>query len=116
MSRIHNLVASKAEGYQKLAQKIYYLMPRMSSHQVQPSEGGGFLIADVYSCHLVGNRQMLSIGGIDATESQGNDSVDPAAQGLQIFDLTEMRWSHQYDAGAAPYQSPQVIKDWYLEQ
>lgn len=57
---------------------------------------------------------MLSIGGLDPNDANlGSTSKDPIAQGLQIFDLTEMRWTSGYDAGAAPYQSPKVVKDWY---
>ncbi|KAL9602700.1 MAG: hypothetical protein Q9219_001690 [cf. Caloplaca sp. 3 TL-2023] len=40
---------------------------------------------------------------------------DPATHGLQIFDMTEMRWSDSYDANAVSYTTPQVVKDWYAE-
>lgn len=65
-------------------------------------------------CQVVGNRQMLSIGGLDAnTVNDGKDLIDPIAQGLEIFDLTEMTWSSQYDANALPYTTPKVVKDYY---
>jgi len=67
-----------------------------------------------HTCNVVGNRQMLSIGGIDPNDANHvSISKDPIAQGLQVFDLTNMRWTSGYDAGAAPYQSPKVVKDWY---
>ena len=57
---------------------------------------------------------MLSIGGIDPNDANlGVISKDPIAQGLQVFDLTDMKWTSTYNAGAAPYQSPKVVKDWY---
>lgn len=67
-----------------------------------------------HTCQVVGKRQMLSIGGWDSLDANnGNMSVDPMAQGLEISDLTEMRWSSSYNAEAPPYKTPQVIKDWY---
>ena len=57
---------------------------------------------------------MLSIGGLDATYiNNASKLVDPIPQGLEIFDLTKMTWSNQYDANAAPYKTPQVVKDFY---
>lgn len=57
---------------------------------------------------------MLSIGGIDANiVNNGSLLTDPMSQGLEIFDLTEMAWSSQYDANAAPYMTPQFIKEFY---
>jgi hypothetical protein len=67
-----------------------------------------------HTCEIVGNRQMLSIGGTDPNDANvGQLTKDPMAQGLQIFDLTRMAWTSGYDANAPPYQSPQVVKDWY---
>ena len=62
------------------------------------------------SCVAVGGRQVLSIGGTAGLE--WNDK-DPAPQGLQLFDMTEMKWKDSYDADAAPYERPAAIKTWY---
>ena len=65
-------------------------------------------------CHVVGNSQMLSIGGQDATYiNNASKLIDPIPQGLEVFDLIKMTWGDQYDVNAAPYKSPQVIKDYY---
>ena len=57
---------------------------------------------------------MLSVGGFNPLDiNEGIMSIDPIPQGLQIFDLTEMTWGSKYDANAAPYATPQVIKAWY---
>lgn len=57
---------------------------------------------------------MLSIGGFNPLDANKDaTSTDPMPQGLQIFDLTEMTWSSKYDANAAPYTTPQVVKAWY---
>lgn len=66
-----------------------------------------------HTCNVVGNRQMLSVGGLDPNDQQAGPSQDPLAQGLGVFDLTEMAWTSGYDANAASYQSPKVVKDWY---
>lgn len=68
-------------------------------------------------CQVVGNRQMLSVGGNNPLDANSETtSKDPMAQGLQIFDLSDMTWSSSYDAHAAPYTTPQVVKDWYNKQ
>ncbi|CAL8578698.1 hypothetical protein XPA_004469 [Xanthoria parietina] len=66
------------------------------------------------TCHLVGKRQMLSIGGRDPTDVYNDTtSADPFLQGLGIFDLTNMQWSDGYNADAEPYETPAVVKAWY---
>lgn len=61
------------------------------------------------ACVSVGKRQMLSIGG---TGSAWSDQ-DPAPQGLQLFDMTELKWKDSYDANAAAYERAAAIKTWY---
>lgn len=60
---------------------------------------------------------MLSIWGLDPVDTNSKTfSKDSAAQGLQIFDLTDMAWKTEYDAKAGPYKTPQVVKDWYQQK
>ncbi|KAH0432819.1 kelch repeat protein [Colletotrichum camelliae] len=61
-------------------------------------------------------RQMISVGGTDgrAWPSSLTDK-DPWPHGIGIFDMTEMRWSDQYNANADAYESPEVIKNWYSQ-
>ena len=68
-----------------------------------------------HSCELVGNRQMLSIGGINPSKntSDGFASSDTFPQGLGIFDMVQMKWTTSYDAHAAPYTLPATIQSWY---
>ncbi|KAF6825487.1 kelch repeat protein [Colletotrichum musicola] len=65
------------------------------------------------TCARAGKRQMITVGGIDILEGDSL-SADVFPKGLGIFDLTELRWKDEYDAGAAEYDSPQVIKSWNL--
>jgi len=67
-----------------------------------------------HSCNLVGKRQMLAIGGVNPGGSMWSPP-DPWAQGLNIFDLTEMKWMERYDAHAKDYVTPAVVKSWYNE-
>jgi hypothetical protein len=71
-----------------------------------------------HTCHVVGNRQLLTIGGIDPGVQEFfsvayANATDPFTQGLGIFDLTEMKWAQRYDANAPTYQSPGVVRDYY---
>ena len=69
-----------------------------------------------HTCEVVGNRQILSIGGHPFTDNNlGHYTADNFAQGLGIFDMTAMQWSDGYDANAQPYQTPDVVKAWYRE-
>jgi hypothetical protein len=59
---------------------------------------------------------MLSIGGSNLALGFPDSWIkdpDPFVQGLGVFDLTAMNWSPGYNASAAAYESPQVVKDWY---
>ncbi|KAF2141130.1 uncharacterized protein K452DRAFT_288500 [Aplosporella prunicola CBS 121167] len=71
------------------------------------------------TCHTVGSgRQVLVIGGQnDNLNSTARwQDPDPWTQGLGIFDMTALEWSDGYDADAADYESPQVVKDWYADE
>jgi len=64
-----------------------------------------------HSCVAVGNRQVLSIGGLDETREE----KDKAPQGLLVFDMTNMKWNDFYDAGLPAYEAPGAIKQWYQQ-
>lgn len=68
-------------------------------------------------CAVAGQRQMITVGGINRKLGVPTffKDRDPFPQGLGIFDLTELKWKDQYDAGAANYQSPDAVKAWYDE-
>ena len=62
-----------------------------------------------HTCVSVGPRQVLSIGGARI----GVTDKDLAAQGLLLFDVTEMKWQDSYDANALAYQRAPAINAWY---
>lgn len=70
--------------------------------QVSPREWHG--------CTVIGNRQMLSLGGWPLS---GWRDPDPWKQGIGILDLPTLTWTQGYVAGALPYDTPQVVQDWY---
>ena len=80
----------------------------------------------LHSCNVIGNRQMVSIGGLvtdislqvtsDEPESLGYNSLpDPWPQGLGIFDLTAMEWKEEYNPAAALYVTPDAVKAYYQQ-
>lgn len=66
-----------------------------------------------HTCALVGQSQMLVLGGIE-TEWVW-DNPDPWTQALGVFDLKKWQWSDKYDAEADEYDSPDTVLDWYKE-
>lgn len=72
-----------------------------------------------HSCNQVSGSQILSVGGLDATDTTSPANVsgfnlpDPFLQGLAIFDLTTLQFASQYTANAPPYQQSTVIRDFY---
>ncbi|KAK1974288.1 hypothetical protein LZ30DRAFT_416493 [Colletotrichum cereale] len=64
-----------------------------------------------HSCAIVGNRQMLSVGGTDGQTAWS--TVDPWPQGLGLFDMTDWTWKTDYDANAEAYETSSIIRDWY---
>lgn len=62
-----------------------------------------------HTCHVVGNSQLLSIGGADAAQSDAWSTVDPVFQGLRVFDLNKWNWTQGYNANAAPYKRAGAI-------
>lgn len=72
-----------------------------------------------HKCNIVGHggSQMAVIGGIDLWPPNGTtrNSEDPWTNGINIFDLSAMRWKDTYDPNDAPYQSPSAVRDWYTK-
>ncbi|KAI1495891.1 hypothetical protein F5X99DRAFT_425530 [Biscogniauxia marginata] len=71
-----------------------------------------------HGCVVVGKgkRQLLSVGGVDGEfrNYTSPTTADPWKQGLGIYDMSEMRWTSSFDPKAADYESPAVVRDWYV--
>jgi len=54
-------------------------------------------------------RQVLSLFGYD----EFGIAMDPAPNGMLVFDMTTMQWKDSYDANAGPYKRPDDLNTWY---
>lgn len=59
------------------------------------------------TCHLVGNRQMITVGG--AGTAAINKDCDWELRGVAIYDLSTLAWGSKFDHDAAPYEVPPKI-------
>ena len=69
-----------------------------------------------HTCNVVGNRQMLSIGGINPSAvdlTTARNDADPFWEGMKVFDLTALQWTNYYNVTAAPYLAPSVVAAHY---
>ncbi|CAG9954564.1 unnamed protein product [Clonostachys rosea f. rosea IK726] len=71
-----------------------------------------------HRCARVGNRQMISVGGVKDWFINNDTwkSPDTFPNGIGIFDLTELKWKDEYDPDAKPYESPQIVQEWYARK
>ena len=68
-------------------------------------------------CQVIGNRQMLVIGGWDVSSISNFGAVpDPWEKGLGIFDMTSLTWTDGYNVSAARYERPSMVEDYYMNQ
>ena len=61
-----------------------------------------------HTCHLVANRQMLTVGGI-TNNPLTSGPCDYQTKGVNIFDLSSLEFRSTYDANAQPYVVPSKI-------
>ena len=69
-----------------------------------------------HTCSIAGNRQMLSIGGLNPSAtslSAAFNDTDPFWEGIKVFDLTALQWTNYYNASAAPYTAPTAVAAHY---
>ena len=65
-----------------------------------------------HTCHLVGNRTLLTVGGVSSIEQKSGQSgknaspCDWESKGVAVMDLTEITWGSVYDAHAPAYGVP----------
>lgn len=58
-------------------------------------------------------NQMISYGGYDPTLSGESQTADPWAQGVQVFDLTKLTWSGNFNANAPAYVQSDLVSNFY---
>uniref|UniRef100_A0A0B7JJA1 Kelch repeat protein n=1 Tax=Bionectria ochroleuca TaxID=29856 RepID=A0A0B7JJA1_BIOOC len=70
-----------------------------------------------HACAIAGKRQMISVGGIDRTNSSDAwTSQDPWYNTLGVFDLAELKWKDVYDPNLGDYSTPTEIWSYYTDQ
>ncbi|KAF2812473.1 uncharacterized protein BDZ99DRAFT_518310 [Mytilinidion resinicola] len=60
-----------------------------------------------HDCHVVGNRQLLTVGG-----NTTNEQCDWEIKGVAILDMSTITWGSVYDAFAPEYLVPTPITKW----
>jgi hypothetical protein len=75
-----------------------------------------------HTCHVVGQRHMLIIGGADPLpvpapgtdlRASGYATPDPFPNGLGLFDITRLQWATTYDPRAAEYEQSAPVAEFY---
>jgi hypothetical protein len=59
---------------------------------------------------------MLVVGGRDSSSPDTGVVPDQWKNGLGIFDMTDLEWTTRYDAHAAAYAPPQMVKQYYAQK
>ncbi|KAF2964582.1 hypothetical protein GQX73_g8986 [Xylaria multiplex] len=62
-----------------------------------------------HTCHIVGQRQMISVGGTNSTDYP--ETCDWEWMGVAVLDLSEMAWGSIFDRDKPPYQVNPMISD-----
>lgn len=60
---------------------------------------------------------MIVVGGLPGfpAEAWAWDEEDDWANGIGVFDLTDLKWKDEYDPDAAVYMTPESVQKWYLD-
>ena len=59
---------------------------------------------------------MMVVGGrILGSAGESEEMTDPWKQGIGIFDMSAFAWSDSYNASAATYVTPNVVKTYYQQ-
>ena len=68
-----------------------------------------------HTCHMVGNRTLLTVGGLRSiSESYGETDAnspkcDWESKSVGVLDASEITWGSVYDVHAPAYEVPQKV-------
>ncbi|KAF2491506.1 hypothetical protein BU16DRAFT_120146 [Lophium mytilinum] len=62
-----------------------------------------------HTCHIVGNRQLLTVGG--QTHTRPEKGCDWEYRSVAVYDMTNLTWGSIYNAEAAPWEVPGVLSN-----
>lgn len=57
----------------------------------------------LHTCEVIGESQMIVIGGDNPNATGYGDTKDPWSNNLGIFDLLSLSWTQAYNASRGPY-------------
>jgi hypothetical protein len=60
-----------------------------------------------HTCHLVGNRQFVTVGGTNDTDL--TRGCDWESSSVAIYDMSALNWGSAFNASAAPYTLPSQL-------
>ncbi|KAL2046377.1 hypothetical protein N7G274_001824 [Stereocaulon virgatum] len=66
-------------------------------------------------CQVIGQGQMLVIGGHNPAPEGFLDGVDPWTRGMNIFDMNSLNWTGAYNPGII-YDRPPVVQQYYTNR
>lgn len=58
---------------------------------------------------------MVVLGGLGLRMLAPDTPRDSWTNGINVFDLSSMRWKDSYQADGAPYHTPSIVMDWYAQ-
>lgn len=61
-----------------------------------------------HTCHRVGSRTMITIGGTSNTD-YNFPPCDWETKGVGVFDMTDLTWGSVYNATQADYEVPSLV-------
>ena len=87
-------------------------IPAFTWHRLDAGHDSGRI---GHTCHLIGKRQMLTIGGVNVAAKDpwaGPDTV--YGNGIGVYDLSGAVWTPGLDANAGDYRRPKLVEDAYV--
>ncbi|KAL5365303.1 hypothetical protein BJX96DRAFT_181507 [Aspergillus floccosus] len=100
----HNIYLYGGKGTHEAYDDVYVLsIPSFTWKRVYRGESPRY----GHTCHLVGNRQMLAVGGVASDGPMSR--CDGEQTGVAVFDLTDLEWRSVYSPSAPAYQVPGPI-------
>ncbi|KAF4253989.1 hypothetical protein CNMCM8812_003815 [Aspergillus fumigatus] len=99
----HNIYMYGGKGANELYDEIYVLsIPSFTWTKISEGKSPRY----GHTCHLVANRQMLTVGG---ASSDDLSTCDWEYRGVAIYDMSTSTWGSVYDAFAADYAVPAKV-------
>jgi hypothetical protein len=99
----HNIYMYGGKGANELYDEIYVLsIPSFTWTKISEGKAPRY----GHTCHLVANRQMLTVGG---ALSDDFSTCDWEYRGVAIYDMSTLTWGSVYNASAPDYAVPAKI-------